>query len=157
LKSHIDFGADFISFEHVNTIMSCRETSFSSLSKRTSLQNMVKCSLRDARRFEARALLASSCMSRSHNALQNALTTATYLNQIVKPCQHAGVDIDGAARFESANVLWDQNEMTASIRMLQDLDGTSTTGSDIMRPGKAELLAKLVSCSRLFYPPKHLQ
>ena len=135
----------FTRFDRVNAIISCRETSFSSLSKRVALQNVVKTSLRDARRLETKVLLASSCMSRSHNALQNALTTATYLNQIVEPCQGAGVDIDAAVRFESANVLWDQNEMTASIRMLQDLEGTSTTGSEIMRPGKAELLAKLVS------------
>ena len=138
--------ADSASFDHVNAVVSSRETSFSSLSKRAALQNMVNISLRDARTLEARVLLASSRMSRSHNILQNALTTATYLNQIVKPCQDAGVNIDAAVRFESANVLWDQGEMTASIRMLQDLKDRSSTGSEIMRPGHAEILAKLVCC-----------
>ena len=109
------------------------------------MQDIVKTSLRDARSFEARVLLASSQMSRDHEALQNALTTATYLNQIVKPCQDAGVDISSAVRFESAHVLWGQGEMTASIRMLQDLQNTPTTKVELVKVGRAELLAKLVS------------
>ena len=108
-------------------------------------------SLRDARKLEARVLLASSRMSRDHDALQNALTTATYLNQIVTPCKSAGVEIDAAVRFESSSVLWGQGEMTASIRMLQDLEKTPTRETDSMRPGRAELLAKLVCNRELLY------
>ena len=91
-------------------------------------------------------------MSRDHDALQNALTTATYLNQIVKPCKDAGVEIDAAVRFESANVLWGQGEMTASIRMLQDLEKAPNTEPDLMRPGRAELLAKLVRINKSLCP-----
>ena len=116
----------------------------SSLSKRQALQDIIKVSLHDARSLEAHVLLTSSRMSRDHHALQNALTTATYLNQIAKPCKDAGVDIEAAVRFESANVLWGQGEMTASIKMLQDLEKESSIGSQSLRPGKAELLAKLV-------------
>ena len=86
----------------------------------------------------------SSQMSRNHDALQNALTTATYLNQIVKECRDAGVEVDAAVRCESAHVLWGQGEMTASIRMLQDLAKDAIPKSELMRPGRAELLAKLV-------------
>lgn len=126
-------------------MISCRETSFGSLTKRQALQTIVKTSLRDCRTLEARVLLMCSRMSRSHNALQNALTTATYLNQIVESSKAAGVEIDAAVRFESANVLWEQGEMTASIRMLQDIAKHPIPKSEVMGPGKAELLAKLVS------------
>ncbi|KAK4696525.1 hypothetical protein P7C71_g1403, partial [Lecanoromycetidae sp. Uapishka_2] len=92
---------------------------------------------------------------RLHGALQNALTTATYLNQLVKPCEEAGVDISAAVQLESANVLWGQGEMTASIRMLQDLKKSTTSPSQLVRVGKPELLAKLghqISEARLEKP-----
>ena len=129
-------------------IMSCRETIFSSLSKKPKLQSLLRTSLRDARAVESRLLLTSSKMSRMHGALQNALTTATYLNQLVLPCEEAGVDISAAVRFESANVLWAQGEMTASIRMLQDLQKSLGSHAQMVHVGKPELLAKLVCCEQ---------
>jgi len=121
---------------------------FSLLSKKPKLQDMLRTSMRDARAVESRLLLASSSMSRLHGARQNALTTATYLNQLVKPCEEAGVDISAAVQLESANVLWDQDEMTTSIRILQDLEKSTTSQSQLIRVGKPDLLAKLVSHER---------
>ena len=132
------------SYDHIKNIISCRESIFSLLSKRSKLQDMLRTSPRDARALESHLLLASSTMSRFHGALQNALTTATYLNQLVKPCEEAGVDISAAVQLESANVLWGQGEMTASIRMLQDLKNSAASDSQFVRVGKPELLAKLV-------------
>ena len=85
-------------------------------------------------------------MSRLHGALQNALTTSTYLNQLVIPCEEAGVDISAAVKFESANVLWSQGEMAASIRMLQDLQKSLGSHAQLAHIGRPELLAKLVCC-----------
>ena len=133
------------SFEHINGIISCRETIFSSLSKRSKLQDLLKISQRDARSLESQNLLTSSRMSRLHGALQNALTTTTYLTHLVKLCVEAGVDITAATRLESANVLWGQGEMTASIKMLQDLEGSLDPDTQFIHVGKPELLAKIVS------------
>lgn len=132
------------SFNHISSIISCRETLFSSLSKSRTLQSFLKTSQRDARDLESGALLASSRMSRGHGALQNALGTATYLTQLIKPCEDAGINITAAVQLESANVLWAQGEMTASIRILQELLQTFDSKSQWIRVGKSELLAKLV-------------
>lgn len=132
------------SFKHVSSIISCRETLFSSLSKSRTLQNFLKTSQRDARALESRTLLASSRMSRRHGALQNALGTAMYLTQLIKPCEDVGVNITAAVQLESANVLWAQGEMTASIRMLQELRQNFDSKSQLIHVGKSELLAKLV-------------
>ena len=143
-----------ISYERIKDIISCRETALSSVSKRPALQRLLKLSLRDARTTECRLLLASSGLSRSHGALQNALTTATYLNQLVEPCKIAGLDVNAAAQFESAKILWSQGEMTASVRLLQELNNNINTESSSPQAiivGKAELLAMLVghvSCGR---------
>lgn len=94
--------------------------------------------------METRALLSSTQMSRRHEALQNALTGATYLNQMTQPCSDLGLDISAAVQFESASVLWDQGEMATSIKMLQDLNSSIDTGKHAIRVGKPELLAKMV-------------
>lgn len=134
------------SFKNIAGIISCRETIFSSLSKNKTLQGFLKTSQPDARAFEIYALLSSSKMSRRHGALQNALATATYLTHLIEPCKELDLNITAAACFESANVLWDQGEMAASIRMLQDLQQNfDTTKSQLVHIGKSELLAKLVS------------
>lgn len=99
--------------------------------------------------MEARALLSSSQMSRRHGALQNALAAATYLNQLARPCVELGMDISAAVQLESAGVLWDQGEMAASIKLLQDLNSTIDTGKHAIHVGKPELLAKLVSTEQL--------
>ncbi|KAL8887231.1 MAG: hypothetical protein Q9215_005165 [Flavoplaca cf. flavocitrina] len=143
------------SFDHVEGIISCRETLFSTLSKSGSLREMARISLRDARSIEARALLSSSQMSRRHGALQNALAAATYLNQLAQPCAELGMDISAAVQLESAGVLWDQGEMAASIKLLQDLNSTIDTGKHTIHVGKPELLAKLghqISEARLEKP-----
>ena len=83
-------------------------------------------------------------MSRHHGALQNSLATATYLNRLIGPCGEVDLNITAAVQFESANVLWDQGELTASIRMLQDLRNKFDAGSQLIHVSKAELLTKLV-------------
>ncbi|KAI4115018.1 MAG: hypothetical protein LQ345_004305 [Seirophora villosa] len=143
------------SFDHLESIVSCRETLFSSLSKSAIFQDLTKISIRDARTMEARALLSSSQMSRRHGALQNALAVTTYLNRLVRPCKDIGIDISAAVQFESAGVLWDQGEMAASITMLQDLKTSVDSGKQAIPVGKPELLAKLghqISEARLEKP-----
>lgn len=141
------------SYEHVKAIISCRETLFSSLSKKPKLQNLLKSSQRDARSLECLSLLASSHMSRAHGAIQNALSTVTYLTELVKPCKEVGVDVSAIVRLASANVLWDHGEMAASIRMLQDLQGLPDSNIQLVEVSKPELLAKLVSiCPTILVP-----
>ncbi|KAL8736025.1 MAG: hypothetical protein Q9166_000587 [cf. Caloplaca sp. 2 TL-2023] len=131
------------SFDHVEGIISCRETLLSTLSKSSNLRDLTKISARDARFMETRTLLSSSKMSRRHSALQNALATATYLNRLTLPSKDLGIDISAAIQFESAGVLWDQGEMAASIKMLQDLNAVIDNGKHTINVGKPELLAKI--------------
>lgn len=55
------------------------------------------------------------------------------------------MNIDGAAKFDLANVLWDQGEMTASIRMLQQLKGQHDLPKQAIPLSRADLLITLVS------------
>ncbi|MCJ1474831.1 Serine/threonine-protein kinase tel1 [Lambiella insularis] len=129
--------------ENTTTIIACRQTIFSTLSKSDQLRDLMEISQRDARRIECRALRAATSLSRHHGALQTALSTATYLGHIVLPCLEQGIKIDVAARLESSNVLWDQQEMSASIRVLRDITYEADLQSQDIFVGKPGLLAKL--------------
>ena len=84
-------------------------------------------------------------MHRNHGALQNALSSTTYLTRISDSCRSVGLNVDATALFESAQVLWDQGEMTASIRMLKDMRTMQKSSEEISQVSKASLLARLVS------------
>ena len=60
----------------------------------------------------------------------------------------AGLRVDAAVLFEGANVLWDQEELSASIRMLQDIQKGADLRAQDIKIGKSELLAKLVNSLR---------
>ena len=128
-------------------LISCRETALSSLCKRAKLQEIVKTPLRVCRLMECYVLLASAVLSRAHGALQNALTTTTYLSHLVGPCQAAGLNVTGVSQLESAHVLWSQGEREASVRLLRELThglDKETLETQSIPIGKPELLAKLV-------------
>ena len=124
--------------------MSCRETIFSTISKNAQLQSIIRTAKREALDTEVQALLQSSQLSRSHEALPNALATATYLNHLIDPCYKAGVYIEAAARYESAQVLWQEGEMSSSIRILQELCDNASQKSQVHNAPTPDLLATLV-------------
>lgn len=121
---------------------------FSSLCRNSRLQGILKVSYRDARFLECQVVLASSRMSRAHAAFQNALTAVTYLTGLTQQCEDAGVNVAAAVQFESAQVLWEQGEMSTSIRMLQELQSNVNPKAQLIHVGRPEILAKLVSFIR---------
>ena len=66
------------------------------------------------------------------------------LSKLAEPCAALGLNIEGAAKFDLANVLWDQGEMTASIRMLQHLKGRNDLHNQAIPLSRPELLVTLV-------------
>lgn len=66
------------------------------------------------------------------------------LSKLAEPCAALGFSIDGVTNFDLANVLWDQGEMTASIRMLQQLKGQGGLHKQAIPLSRPELLVTLV-------------
>jgi ataxia telangiectasia mutated family protein len=94
--------------------------------------------------MEAEALVSSSTVSRRHGAIQESLASVTYLSDIVPKCKSVGLDIEATAQYEVANVLWDQGEMTTSIRMHQNLIDQTSFESQNVELSLPVLLARLV-------------
>ena len=97
----------------------------------------------DAQLLQVKAIRESLKITRDHGISQAAVKTAICLSNLVQPCSSLGIDIEGIAKFDLANVLWDQGEMVASIQMLKQLK--SQNELEKQSPvSRAELLVTLV-------------
>jgi len=132
-------------YSDVEEIMAMRQTILSSVAKRDHLRRAVGIDTKTARFLEAKALVASCKMARSHKVLQHSLSAATQLSRAAESCKQVDLDIGAVATLQAANVLWDHGQGIASIRMLQALGFDSALGQQSIVVGKAKLLAKLVS------------
>lgn len=134
-----------IRFEDVSHIISSRETVLSCISQQPRLRKMINVGASDTLLVEARASLLSSSINRSHGALQESLTSATYLNSMTESCRALGLNIEAATHFEVANAMWDQGEMSSSIGMLQELESLSNLKQQTIPIGKSKILVKIAS------------
>lgn len=132
-------------YEDVSQIISCRETMLSCLSQQSNLREIIDVSPSDTRLVEARVALLSSSVNRDHGALQESLTTATYVNSLIEPCKALGLEIEAAAGLEVASAMWDQGEIPSSIGVLQELQRMPNLKSQTIPVSKAIILAKLAS------------
>ncbi|QQK44000.1 PIK-related kinase, FATC [Penicillium digitatum] len=148
------------SYHEVGEILSCHEALFSSLRKNDVLKSRAKLNLEDSRLLEAKVIRQSLEITRIHGISQVSLKSAMSLSKLAEPCAALGMNIDAAAKFDLANVLWDQGEMTASIRMLQQLKDQNDLHKQAIPLSRAELLVTLghhVAEARLEKPDSILQ
>jgi len=143
--------ADLSSFNDAQSIVSCRETLFSLLSQNKHLREALHVSIRDCRTVEARSVISSSQFARRNDLIQQSLTAATYLSQLVPVCQEVDVNMDAAAHFEVATTLWRQGEISTSVQMLQELCSRTDLLKQSIQVGRAGMLAQLVSTNPALY------
>ncbi|KAJ5678082.1 uncharacterized protein N7477_003715 [Penicillium maclennaniae] len=148
------------SYHEVGDILSWHEALFSSIRKHDFLRSKPGLSAGESRLLEANVFRQSLEITRNHGVSQASLKSAITLSKLAESCAELGVDIEGAAKFDLANVLWDQGEMTASIRMLQHLKGQGDLHRQAIPISRAELLVTLgdhVAEARLEKPESILQ
>lgn len=137
------------SYHEVGEILTWHEALFSSIRKRDFLKSKSDLSLSESRLLEAKVFRQSLEITRNHGVSQASLKSAISLSKLAESCTELGLNVEGAAKFDLANVLWDQGEMTASIRMLQHLKGQSDLHKQAIPLSRAELLVTLVSYQEL--------
>lgn len=116
------------------------------MKQREYLKSAIGISDRDAQLLEANVIRQSLDITRSHEIPQASLKSAICLSRLGDACSSLGINIEGAAKFDLANVLWDQGEMTTSIGMLQQLNDQNDLHMQAIPISRAELLVTLVSC-----------
>ncbi|EED22945.1 phosphotidylinositol kinase Tel1, putative [Talaromyces stipitatus ATCC 10500] len=130
-------------FQDIAHILFCRGTLFSSINRKPYLKSALKLTSRTSQLLEVKALRESFKISKELEGSQEALTSAISLSKLVQPCTALGLSIENAAKYDMANVLWDQGEMTTSIRMLQQLNEQCDLQKQALVVSRAEVLASL--------------
>ncbi|KAL5329330.1 hypothetical protein ACEPPN_002841 [Leptodophora sp. 'Broadleaf-Isolate-01'] len=140
------------SFDDISQILSCRGTTLSTLNQEPRLQQIIGVQPIDTRIVEVETALLGSTINRAHGALQESLSLATSMMDLIKPCHDVGVNPEVAIQLEAANALWDQGEMASSVRMLQALDDGQSLKNQTIVVERSDLLTKTgyrVSVARL--------
>ncbi|RHZ52673.1 DNA-binding protein kinase TEL1 [Aspergillus thermomutatus] len=148
------------SVHEVGEILKCHEALFSSIKTRNHLKSAVGLSDRDAQLLEVKVIRQSLAITRSHGIPQASLKSAVCLSKLANVCVVQGINVEGATKFDLANVLWDQGEMAASIRMLQQLDDQNDLHKQAIPISRPELLVTLghhVAEARLEKPEAIIQ
>ncbi|PKX97560.1 DNA-binding protein kinase TEL1 [Aspergillus novofumigatus IBT 16806] len=144
----------------VGEILKCHEALFSSIKTRDHLKSAVGLSDLDAQLLEVKVIRQSLAITRSHGIPQASLKSAVRLSKLANVCVVQGINVEGATKFDLANVLWDQGEMAASIRMLQQLDNQGDLHKQAIPISRPELLVTLghhVAEARLEKPEAIIQ
>lgn len=133
------------SAHEVGEILNSQEALFASIKQRDYLKSAMHLSDHDAQLLEVKAIRQTLAITRKHGIPQSSLKSAVCLSKLSDQCTTLGINVEGAAKFDLANVLWDQGEMTASIQMLQQLKEQNDLHSQAVPISRAELLVTLVS------------
>ena len=125
--------------------ISSRETTFSLLGNNESLRRAIGTSRKICRLMEVQALLASSKVYREHKALHESLASITYLTDLLTDCKNDGLEVNEALRYEMAAMLWESNEASTSIGILNQLKDERNQNEQSILVGRSKILTTLVS------------
>lgn len=135
----------FTSFRDISKLLYSHEALFSLVSNKSCLKSILSINTADARLLEAESLRETFKVARDHSEELASLKSAVSLSSLVKACSENALSVDAVAKFDLANVLWDQGEMITSIHMLQQLAAQKDLHKQSISMSRAEVLATLVS------------
>ncbi|KAK3683108.1 Serine/threonine-protein kinase tel1 [Vermiconidia calcicola] len=130
-------------FDDFRTILSSRHTLFSTIAQNKSLSAALGAGLKDCRIIEIESLLSISRFGRGQGQLQEALTASSQSGNLVDQCRCLGLKADAAVKLETASVLWQSSEATASVKMLRDALDVPDLETQDVPVGRSGLLAQL--------------
>ncbi|KAF7593335.1 Serine/threonine-protein kinase tel1 [Aspergillus hancockii] len=144
----------------IGEILDSHEALFSSIKRSDYLKASINISNHDAQVLEVKAIRQSLQITRTHGIQQASLKSAVCLSKLAHRCSLLGINIERAAKFDLAKVLWDQGEMAASIQMLHQLKDQNDLHKQVVPISRAELLVTLghhVADARLEKPEVIIQ
>ncbi|KAL5051771.1 hypothetical protein BDW71DRAFT_169420 [Aspergillus fruticulosus] len=129
--------------QEVEEILNSHETLFSSIKQKDYLKSAFNLSDLDAQLLEVKVIRQSLHIARNHGIAQASLKSAVYLSKLADHSASLGLNVEGVAKFDLANVLWDQGEMAPSIQILQQLKDRNDLHKQAIPISRAELLVTL--------------
>ncbi|KAL4904800.1 hypothetical protein BDW74DRAFT_178375 [Aspergillus multicolor] len=129
--------------QEVGEIMNSHETLFSSIKQKDYLKSSLGVNDISAQLLEVKVVRQSLQIARDHGIAQASLKSAVYLSKLADQSALLGLNVEGVAKFDLANVLWDQGEMAPSIQILQQLRDRNDLHKQHIPVSRAELLVTL--------------
>ncbi|KAL4887390.1 hypothetical protein BJY04DRAFT_212427 [Aspergillus karnatakaensis] len=129
--------------QEVGEILNSHETLFSSIKQQDYLKSAFNFRDHDAQLLEVKVIRQSLQIARNHGIAQASLKSAVYLSKLSDQSVSLGLNVEGVAKFDLANVLWDQGEMAPSIHILQQLKDRNDLHKQAIPISRAELLVTL--------------
>ncbi|KAI9370794.1 hypothetical protein BJX61DRAFT_514063 [Aspergillus egyptiacus] len=127
----------------VGEILNSHEVLFSSIKQKDYLRSAFGLSDYEAQLLEVKVIRQSLDIARTHGIAQASLKSAVYLSKLSDRSVWLGLNVEGVAKFDLANVLWDQGEMAHSIQILQELKDRNDLHKQAIPISRAELLVTL--------------
>jgi serine-protein kinase ATM len=131
------------SFDAVSPILLGREATIAAIKRSAPLRNHFKMSLHEAQLLEVRSVRDSLKIARSYAAAQFCLNRVMYLSKLTETPAFSSQKVEAAILHDTAHVLWDQGEASASIQMLRQLKGRDDLEQQVIAVSRAEVLADL--------------
>ncbi|RDW63035.1 DNA-binding protein kinase TEL1 [Aspergillus mulundensis] len=129
--------------QEIGEILNSHETLFSSIKQKDYLKSSLNVTDNSAQLLEVQVIRQSLQIARDHGIAQASLKSAVYLSKLADQSISLGLNVEGVAKFDLANVLWDQGEMAPSIQMLQQLRERNDLHKQHIPFSRAELLVTL--------------
>ncbi|EXJ84111.1 hypothetical protein A1O3_04778 [Capronia epimyces CBS 606.96] len=133
----------FAVFEKLSPILVGRESAFTAIRKNASLQTTLSVGFPEALLFEIRVARQSLQMASNYEVPQFGLNRTIYLTQLSQLAAEAGLKVDIAVQYDLARTFWAQNEVSASIGLLQNLKQRNDMAKQAISVTKADLLTDL--------------
>lgn len=133
-------------YEDVKPLLSNRQTLFGMLCQNTMLQTALHLTKRQCHAFEAEALLDVSKFGREYSKIQDSISATSALDGMIEKYTATKLSVQAVVKSETASVLWDAGETSASIRMLRDTLTMADMEKQDIAVGRAGLLAQLGHC-----------
>ena len=147
-------------YEDSHALFSNRQTLFSALVHNRPLSNALHIGAKLTKRIEIESALRVSEHARDHGASQEALTAAAQVTGMARECATLGLATSAAAANETATVLWEIGEKSASVDMLRLILTPADSETQDIPVGRSGILAQLarqLASARLEKPDEILE
>ncbi|OCT45322.1 Serine/threonine-protein kinase tel1 [Cladophialophora carrionii] len=130
-------------FDALSPLLAGREAAFAAVRRNERLQSSFLVSLHQALLLEFRVTRQSLEVASSYDEPQFCLNRAMYLSELNHLAQRVGLQVDVATNYDLARTLWEQEEASASIGILEDLRSRKDIAKQAIAVTRADILTDL--------------
>ncbi|EXJ56061.1 hypothetical protein A1O7_08992 [Cladophialophora yegresii CBS 114405] len=130
-------------FDALSPVLAGREAAFAAVRRNQRLQSSFLVNIHQALLLEFRVTRQSLEVASSYDEPQFCLNRAMYLSELNHLAQRVDLQVDVATNYDLARTLWEQEEASASIGILEDLGSRKDIAKQAIAVTRADILTDL--------------